>query len=87
MIWATGFTVEDPAYDEIRSTWGALARNSYENTEGGIRTFFEPGQILDLFPGYKVFHHWDGLGPIHRHGDAPPECHGRFEAVLMKKEA
>jgi tellurite methyltransferase len=69
IVWLTGFTVQDPAY--IR------------NPERRGRTYLEPGQILQLFPGNPVLHHWEGLGPEHRHVDGPPERHGMFEVVLQ----
>ncbi len=86
LVWATGFTIEDPAYSRNKAAWTAIGPHSYQNPEGGVRTYFEPGQVLDLFTGYEALHHWEGLGPEHRHGDAPPERHGRFETVLLKRK-
>lgn len=84
LVWATGFTVDDPAYHAHKAAWATIGPHSYQNSEGGVRTYFEPGQMLELFPGYQALHHWEGLGPEHRHGNDPPERHGRFEAVLLK---
>ncbi|MHC4609425.1 MAG: class I SAM-dependent methyltransferase [Planctomycetota bacterium] len=83
-VWVTGFTTDDPAYAHHRATWAALELNSFQSSEGRVRTYLEPGQILELFEQCSVLHHWEGLGPEHRHGDSPPERHGKFEAVLQK---
>jgi hypothetical protein len=37
---------------------------------------------MDFFPGWRVHHHEEGLGPVHRHGEGPPEQHGDVVAVL-----
>jgi tellurite methyltransferase len=71
VIWITGFTVLDPAYAKQCS--------------GRVRTYLEPGQILQLFSRYSALHHWEGMGPEHRHGDGPPERHGMFEAVFERR--
>ena len=73
VIWITGFTIHDPAYARQRS--------------GTVRTYLEPGQILQLFNRYSALHHWEGLGPEHRHVDGPPERHGMFEAVFERRSA
>ena len=44
----------------------------------------EPGELVQLFPGFSVLHSWEGLGPEHRHGDGPVERHGRAEAILRR---
>ena len=84
LIWATGFTTQDPAYDRHRARWERMGENSFRSPEGAVRTYLEPGQIVTLFEEYSVLHHREGLGPVHRHGDGPPERHGKFEVVLSK---
>ncbi len=77
LVFVTAFTTADPAFKEGR---------------GGMKTYLEPGEILELFAGlaaeiaggFEVVHHWEGPGPEHRHGDAPPERHARAEAVFKK---
>lgn len=85
LIWVTGFTTQDPAYDRHRSRWETSGENSFRGPGGVMRTYLEPGQIVTLFSEYSVLHHREGLGPVHRHGDGPPERHGRFEAVLSRE--
>lgn len=70
LVFLTGFTTDDPAFPD----WPP------ERT----RTFLAPGEVLRLLRGFEAVHHWEGLGPVHRHGDGPPERHGRFEAVLRR---
>lgn len=84
VLWLVGFTTEDPAHASIRESWKALGEGSYESPEGRIRTYLRPGRILELFEGCSVLHHWEGIGPVHRHGGGAPERHGLFEAVLQR---
>ena len=48
------------------------------------RTYLEPGELAGLFPDFELVHSWEGLTPEHRHGDGPPERHGRAEAVFRR---
>jgi cyclopropane fatty-acyl-phospholipid synthase-like methyltransferase len=82
LLLVTAFSTLDPIYTFHHRTWQSIGHNSFRNLEGGIRTYLEPDQILTLFDGYDVLHHWEGLGPEHSHGDGPPERHGRIEAVF-----
>ncbi len=48
------------------------------------RTYLEPGELASLFPDLELLHSWEGLTPVHQHGDGPPERHGRAEAVFRR---
>ena len=61
-----------------------LSRQSFTDGPGKVRTYLEVGEILECFRGHEVIHHWEGTGPLHRHGDGPPERHELFEAVLRR---
>jgi hypothetical protein len=87
LVWITGFTTEDPAFGRYEATCPAIGDNSFDIGAGRVRTYLRPGQILALLPGYTALHHWEGLGPAHRHGDGPLERHGRFELVCCKAPA
>ncbi len=82
LVLVTGFTTEDPRYEEVAATCKRVGENSFARPDGELRTYLEPGQATELFRGFELLHHWEGLGPEHRHGDAPPERHGMFELVL-----
>jgi cyclopropane fatty-acyl-phospholipid synthase-like methyltransferase len=82
LVLVTGFTTEDPRFEAVASTCERVGHNSFARPDGELRTYLEPGQAVALFEGFDVLHHWEGLGPEHRHGDAPPERHGMFELVL-----
>lgn len=84
LVWLTGFTTEDPAYPHHKASWTAVGKNSFLSPAGRIRTYLEPREILHLFEGLSPIHHWEGLGPDHRHGNNPMERHGLFEVVLRK---
>lgn len=81
-LWLTGFTTEDPAWQYHRENWRRLCHNSYIGPDGTVRTYLERDEILELVPNHEVLHHWEGLGPEHRHGEGPVERHGRFEAIF-----
>ena len=81
LVFAAAFTTDCPTLPGYTREWQTLGKNSFTNKEGNVRTFLEKGEILTLFKGFKVLHHWEGLGPKHRHGDGPIEQHGMTELV------
>lgn len=83
LLWVTAFTTEDPAYPIWKMGAEEIASRSFRRPDGRVRTYLEPGEILRLFPGLSQIHHWEGLGPEHRHGDGQPERHGMAEAVFQ----
>jgi cyclopropane fatty-acyl-phospholipid synthase-like methyltransferase len=85
LLFVTCFTTVDPSYAIYSDSWETIGQNSFLNPLGTVRTFLEPDQILSLFDDYETVHHWEGLGPVHRHGNGEPERHGRAEAVLRRK--
>lgn len=86
LLWITGFTVEDPGFSEVARTLERIGVTSFRRADGGARTYLAREEILQIFTDFAVIHHWEGLGPEHRHGDGPVERHGRFEAVLRRGE-
>lgn len=85
LIFVTCWSVNDPALVKFKDTWQKIGRNSYKNSNKGISTFLEKDEILKLFKEYDLVHHWEGLGPIHTHGEGKPERHGRIEAIFRRK--
>ena len=84
LVFVTVFSREDPSYDFYSREGRPLGRNSFITAAGDIRTFLEPDEILDLFRDFSALHHWEGMGPVHRHGHGPEERHARIEAVFQK---
>ena len=78
--WHTG----DPRYAHIEQTAERIGVGSYRMGPGSIRTFLGSGGLLELFDGWRPLHHWEGMGPWHRHGDGPQERHGRIELVAVR---
>ncbi len=64
--------------------WRVVGRNEFCDGRGHFMTYFEKDEILELFPEYKIIHHWEGMGPLHRHGDGKEHCHGLIHAVFQK---
>ncbi len=83
--FVTAWTTADASYAERAETSKRIGHNFFENGEGAIRTYLEPGEMLTLFPDLQPVHHWEGLGPKHRHGDGPLQQHANVEAVLRKR--
>lgn len=81
----TAWTTADASRASCANEWMAIGRNSYRGDDGTIRTYLEPGALPAVFPGFDTIHHWEGLGPRHRHGDGPIEQHSVVEAVLRRR--
>ncbi len=84
LLFATAFSTEDPRYAEITDGYEPVGPRTFRTPDGERRTYLEPGEILSVFDGWTVVHHWEGLGPEHQHGDGPPERHARIEVVLRR---
>jgi tellurite methyltransferase len=84
LVFVSAFTTADPSYVERSRKWREIGMNSFSDEGGKIATYLEPGEVVRLFSGFKVIHHWEGLGPEHSHGDEPPEQHGSVEAVFQR---
>lgn len=92
LAFITAFSVDDPRFEAHAEDGRRIGRNSFlicggDAAEGEIRTYLERNEILAIFDSWETIHHWEGLGPEHRHGAGPPERHGRIEAILRKREA
>jgi len=84
LIFVTGFTIEDPSFAEM-SQEEQIGKNSFRDEDGNIHTYLEPNEILELFDRCRLVHHWEGLGPLHKHGDGPEHRHGSVRAVFWKR--
>jgi cyclopropane fatty-acyl-phospholipid synthase-like methyltransferase len=84
VVFVTGWTTDDPAYASCSRDWRSLGDHSFSDDAGTVRTFLERGAATRLFGGFEVIHHWEGMGPEHRHGDGPPQRHGMFELVVRR---
>ncbi len=89
LLWVSAFTTEDPAYETWKKHAQTRDGHSFQLESGRLRTFLAPGKMVELYEeqGLEALHHWEGLGPEHRHGDSPPERHGMVEAVFFKRTA
>lgn len=84
IVLITAFGTADASFSRVADEWEECGKNSFHGPAGGYRTFLEPDEALTLLPGWEVLHHWEGLGPVHRHGDGPEERHHRIELALRK---
>jgi cyclopropane fatty-acyl-phospholipid synthase-like methyltransferase len=84
IVIITGWTVEDSSLESVRKRGEQIGPNSYRLPNGDVRTYLELNQIVELFAGWDVVYHWEGIGEWHRHGDSEPERHARVEAVFRK---
>jgi len=84
-LFLIAWHVDDPGFDTYCRNWERTGLRSFRSSDGEkFRTFLGCGEILQLFRGWKVVHHWEGLGSIHQHGDGPQERHGEVEVVLQR---
>jgi 2-polyprenyl-3-methyl-5-hydroxy-6-metoxy-1,4-benzoquinol methylase len=86
LVFVTAWHVEDPRYEAMRSSSKEIGTHSYRRNDGEIRTYLERDEILTMFEGWTIIHHWEGLGTEHRHGNSPPERHGSIELVGRKMQ-
>ena len=85
-LFLTAWHVDDPGFPDLCETWQRLGRRAFYSPEGDYRLYLWRGEILRIFSGWEVVHHWEGLGQPHRHGDGPEERHGDVEIVLLRQE-
>lgn len=83
LVFLLAFLKEDASYERF-SAGKQIGMNSFINANSTVRTFLESDQILKLFDGFEVVHHWEGMGPLHQHADNPPEQHAEVHAVLRR---
>jgi cyclopropane fatty-acyl-phospholipid synthase-like methyltransferase len=83
-LWVTAFGTWDPAFQRHATEWEKVGHNSFRAPDDYLRTYLEPGELETLFGGFEVLHSVELLGPEHRHGDGPPERHGKAEAVFQR---
>jgi 2-polyprenyl-3-methyl-5-hydroxy-6-metoxy-1,4-benzoquinol methylase len=81
LVFVTAHGIGDASMSRF-SPDDKIGKNSYRDASGSTRTYLEPGEIIRLFEGFYVVEHWEGPGPVHRHGDGPPEQHPSIEAVF-----
>ena len=84
LVFITAFLVDDPSYAGHAAANRQIIRNSFQGDDGQIFTYLEKNEIFDLFKGYSIIHHEEGMGPIHRHGGSKPHQHAQVKAVLRK---
>ncbi len=85
LLFVTAFTTNDPSFPAVSKQWTPIGAFSYTDPEGAVKTYLEPGQAPGLFDGFSVLHHWEGMGPEHRHGDGPLQQHAMVEMVLERQ--
>jgi len=84
-LFLTAWHLGDPSFAKLVAEWERLGIRSFRSPNGKKhRLFLEQGEILKLFFRWQRVHHWEGLGPVHRHGDGAEERHGDIEAVLTR---
>jgi cyclopropane fatty-acyl-phospholipid synthase-like methyltransferase len=84
LVFVTAWTVDDPSFERFRNG-KQIGRNSFVNKNGIVHTYLEQDETLKLFEDFDTIHHWEGLGPLHSHGDKPPERHGMVISVFRSR--
>jgi cyclopropane fatty-acyl-phospholipid synthase-like methyltransferase len=86
LLFVTGHTTDDAgcAMRASDPAWSSVDNGTFVGPDGQLRTYLRPGEVLERFGQFEVVHHWEGMGPEHRHGDGPLERHACVRAVLCK---
>jgi len=87
MVLITAFTTDDPAFPVLKGTAEMKEKNSFCTPGGAWKTFLEPGELVELFPGFRSAYCREFMGAPHRHGNGPMERHARIEALLVPEGA
>jgi cyclopropane fatty-acyl-phospholipid synthase-like methyltransferase len=74
-------TTQDPSFGH-RTDKECIGRNSFSLPGGGVYTYLEANEILQVFQDLECIYHWEGLGSVHRHGRGKLERHGSAVAVF-----
>jgi 2-polyprenyl-3-methyl-5-hydroxy-6-metoxy-1,4-benzoquinol methylase len=82
LVFIAAFSTEDPSYEESVAGHESIGKNSFITGDGDYHTYLEPNEILTVFPGFSPVYHYEGMGPIHRHGNRQPHQHAEIIAVL-----
>ncbi len=80
-LFISAFSTADPSFRKTIDNNEPAGKNSCLYPNGEYRTFLEPNEILALFPNFVPIDHWEGLGPIHNHGDGTEHRHGSIHFV------
>jgi SAM-dependent methyltransferase len=86
-VFMTGHTTLDAgcaAREADPDRWCPIGLGSFRSIEGEIRTYLQPSELERLFEGWETVHSWEGLGPLHCHGDGPLEQHHAVEGVFRR---
>ena len=85
LLFLIAWHVDDPGFAVCCEKWERTGLRSFRSREGeNFRTYLGRKEILQFFRGWKIIHHWEGLGSAHRHGDGPEERHGEVELVARR---
>jgi tellurite methyltransferase len=85
-IFITAWSIDDPTYARHKEVRAPVGKHSFQVNNGrdDYQTYLEKDEILDLFMHCNVVYHWEGMGPVHRHGTSPAERHARVVAVFRR---
>lgn len=85
LLFITAWHTDDPAFGILPPDWEPTGPRSWSEPAADRHRFYlHPDEIIDLFAGWEVLHHREGLGESHRHGDGPVEQHGTVEALFRR---
>ena len=86
LIFITAWSVDDSTYKRHKEVRAPVGKHSFHINNGrdDYQTYLEKDEILELFMHCKPVFHWEGMGPVHRHGTGPAERHARVIAVFRR---
>jgi tellurite methyltransferase len=85
VLFFMAWHVDDPGFITCCEDWERTGLRSFRSHDREqFRTYLGRKEVLQFFRGWKVVHHWEGLGPAHRHGEEHEHRHGNVELVAVK---
>lgn len=83
MIIGSALTVNDPACKKMRqNNVSMIEENCFELPNGWVYSYFEPREILELFPGLQIIHYAETDYYDSKQGQA--QWHGLVEFVFKR---
>jgi 2-polyprenyl-3-methyl-5-hydroxy-6-metoxy-1,4-benzoquinol methylase len=81
LVLVSAHTTQDPSFAHM-ADGECIGESSFSLPGGGVYTYLETNEILQVFQGLECIYHWEGLGSPHRHGGGKLERHGNTVAVF-----
>ena len=84
-VLITSFSEKDDTFNFYKNNYQEYRTNYFVNIENKYRSFPSITEITELFSGFELTMQNEYTGPMHRHGNNPPEKHEMIELTLKNQ--